>query len=77
MIESGLFENWKKMYETVNFCNDVKMTIKQTDKSNENILTLNHISISFYILLYCSLFSMVTFLFEIFLYFFKITLKLK
>ena len=70
MIQSGLFIKWRQV-DWARQLNNIKIPIKQEDGSIENHLTLNQVSIAFYILLCCLPLSIVTLLFETFCFFFK------
>ena len=63
VIQSGLFIKWKQVYWAEQFRN-IKIEINQQNKLSEDILTLNQVSISFYILLCCLPFSIAALLIE-------------
>ena len=63
MIQSGLFLKWKEVDWTLQLYH-VKKLIKNNNESNEN-LSLNQISLAFYILLFCLPFSLGILLIEV------------
>ena len=70
MIQSGLFSKWKQLYSNKQLSH-IKVRNKQDNESTENNLKLNQISIAFYIVLFCLLFSLGILLIEV-LYFLSI-----
>ena len=63
VIQSGLLNKWKQMHWTLQFSN-IKIEINQENKSYKDILTLDQVSLAFYILLCCLPFSIATLLIE-------------
>ena len=66
MIQSGLFAKWNEVDWALRL-DHIKKLIKNKNESNEN-LSLNHVSLAFYILLICFPFSLVILLIEVLYY---------
>ena len=65
VIQTGLFNKWTKVHYSFELRN-FNLSHTQSDQFSENILTLNHTSTAFYIILSCLSFSITTFFIEIF-----------
>ena len=63
VIQNGLFSKWKQV-DWAQRLDHIKKLIENKNESNEN-LSLNQISLAFYILLFCLSFSLGIFLIEV------------
>ena len=64
MIQSGLFDEWIKVYYSLELRN-LELPFKHDEKLNAKTISLDHISVFLKILLFCFLFSIATLLIEI------------
>ena len=67
VIQSGIFSKWYEV-DLARRLHHIKKLIKNNNELNEN-LSLNHVSLAFYTLLFCLSFSLVILLIEILCFF--------